>query len=238
MIAILIPVAWPEEEFRLYAKYRKSLKSKTSKSKSSAPPPPPANSVPSLRGNIESRVESLSASVATLAEFVHSRLDALMASLCHPSLTQVSSQPRLGPDVRDPHLGSTAGYHHQSQALGGPDRAPAVPPIAPPSVSRGVRAPSMEQSGSASAAPPEAAPGPTPRLQLTVRLLLVLRFLRPSLRHQVGSRLALLLRAPLLTPVHLRSRRIATPRAFSCRGTRRPLAWQTSFMRSVLSLVR
>ena len=31
---------WPEEEIKLYAKYRKSLKSKT-RSKSSAPPPPP-----------------------------------------------------------------------------------------------------------------------------------------------------------------------------------------------------
>ena len=145
---------WPEEEIRLYAKYCKSLKSKTSKSKSSAPP---AESVPSPqpspRGNIESRVESLSATVATLAEFVHSRLDALTASLCHPSLTQVSSQPRLGPDVRNPHPGSTADYHHQSQALGGPDRTPAVLPTAPPSVSEGVRAPPMEQSGSASAAP-------------------------------------------------------------------------------------
>ena len=77
-----------------------------------------------------------------------------------------------------------------------------------------------------------------PRLQLTIRLLPVLRFLRPSVRHRVGSCLALILRAPLLTPVHLRSRRIATPRAFSRRRTLRPLAWQTSFMRSVLSLVR
>ena len=63
---------WPEEEVRLYAKYRKSLKSKTSsKSKSSAPPPPPADSVrppqPSPHGDIESRVESLSATVARTA---------------------------------------------------------------------------------------------------------------------------------------------------------------------------
>ena len=156
---------WPEEEIKLYAKYRKSLKSKT-RPKSSAPPPP-ATSVPSpqpsSRGDIDSHVESLSVTVATLAEFVHSKLDALMASLCHPSLTQVSSQPRLGPDVRDPHPCSTAGYHHQSQALGGPDRTPAVPFTAPPSVSQGVRAPSMEQAGSASAAPPEAAPGISPQ---------------------------------------------------------------------------
>ena len=48
--------------------------------------------------------------------------------LCYqPSLPQVTSQVRLEPDVLDPHPGSTAGYHHQSQALGGPDRSPAVP---------------------------------------------------------------------------------------------------------------
>ena len=156
---------WPEEEIKLYAKYHKSLKSKT-RPKSSAPPPP-ATSVPSPqpspRGDIDSRVESLSVTVATLAEFVHSKLDALTASLCHPSLTQVSSQPRLGPDVRDPHPGSTVGYHHQSQALGGPDRTPAVPFTAPPPVSQGVRAPSMEQAGSMSAVPPEAAPGAAPQ---------------------------------------------------------------------------
>ena len=68
---------WPEEEVRLYAKYRKSLKSKTSsKSKSSAPLPPPADSVPSPQpsphSDIETRVESLSATVANLAELVHS----------------------------------------------------------------------------------------------------------------------------------------------------------------------
>ena len=156
---------WVEEEVRLYAKYRKSLKSKTSsKSKSSAPPP--ADSVPSPQtsphGDIESRVETLSATVANLAELVHSKLDALTASLCAPSLPQVSSQPRLGPDVRDPHPDSTAGYHHQLQALGGPNRTLVVPPTAPPSASRGVRAPSVEQSGSTSAPPPEAATGVTP----------------------------------------------------------------------------
>ena len=158
---------WPEEEVRLYAKYRKPLKSKTSlKSKSSAPPPPPADSVPSPqpspRSDIETRVESLCATVANLAELVHSKLDALTASLCSPSLTQVSSQPRLGPDVSDPQPGLTAGYHHQFQALRGPDRSPAVPPTAPPSVSQDVRAPSGEQLGSASAPPPTAAPGAAP----------------------------------------------------------------------------
>ena len=154
---------WPEEEVRLYAKYRKSLKSKTSSKSKSSAPPPSADSVPSPQpspcGDIESRVEPLSATVANLAEFVHSKLDALTSSLRTPSLTQVSSQPWLGPDVRDRHPGSTTGCHHQLQALGGPDRTPVVPPTAPPSVSQGVRAPSVEQSGSAFAPPPEAAPG-------------------------------------------------------------------------------
>ena len=157
---------WPEEEIKLYAKYRKSLKSKT-RSKSSAPPPPPATSVPSPRpsprGNIEERVESLSVTVATLAEFVHSKLDALTAALCHPSLTQVSSQARLELDVRDPHPGSTAGYHQELQALGGPDRTPAVPSATPLSISQGVRAPFMEQAGSTSAVLPKAAPGTAPQ---------------------------------------------------------------------------
>ena len=47
---------WPEEEIKLYAKYRKSLKSKT-RSKSSAPP---ATSVSSPLADLESRVDSLS----------------------------------------------------------------------------------------------------------------------------------------------------------------------------------
>ena len=65
---------WPEEEVRLYAKYRKSLKSKnSSKSKPSAPPPPPpADSVPSLqphtRADMQSQVDSLNATVSSLAE--------------------------------------------------------------------------------------------------------------------------------------------------------------------------
>ena len=54
---------WPEEEVRLYAKYCKSLKSKTSiKTKSAAPPPPPADSMrspqPAPRGEFDSKLES------------------------------------------------------------------------------------------------------------------------------------------------------------------------------------
>ena len=54
---------WPEEEVRLYAKYRKSRKSKTSiKPKSAAPPPPPADSMhspqPAPRGEFDHRLDS------------------------------------------------------------------------------------------------------------------------------------------------------------------------------------
>ena len=59
--------------------------------------------------------------------FIQSLLVALTASVYQPSLPQVISQARLEPDVLDPHPGSTAGYHHESQALGGPGRSPAVP---------------------------------------------------------------------------------------------------------------
>ena len=48
-----------------------------------------------------------------------------------PPLPQVTSQPRLEPDVRHPHPGSTTGYHQELQALGGPHRPPAVPSAAP-----------------------------------------------------------------------------------------------------------
>ena len=89
---------WPEEEVRLYVKYRKSLKSKdSSKSKPSAPPPPPADSVPSsqppTRADIQSQVDSLNVTVTSLTENLSARLDALAASLLTPPLSQLSSQP-------------------------------------------------------------------------------------------------------------------------------------------------
>ena len=148
------------------AKYHKSLKSKT-RSKSSAPPPPPATSVsspqPSPCADLESRVDSLSVTVATLAKFIHSKFNAITASVGQPSLPQVSSQAQLEPDVCDPHPGSTAGCHQDvagSGSLGGPDRSPAGPSFAPQFVHQGVRAPFIEQLGSVSAAQPSAAPGP------------------------------------------------------------------------------
>ena len=89
---------WPEEEVRLYAKYRKSLKSKTStKSKSAAPPPLPADSMhspqPAPHGEFDHRLDSLTVTVNNLAELVHSKLEAISASLCSTPLTQSSSHP-------------------------------------------------------------------------------------------------------------------------------------------------
>ena len=94
---------------------------------------------------------SLSVTVATSAEFIHSKFDALQASVCQPSLTQVASQVRLEPDVLDPHPGLTAGYHQESQALRGPDRSPAVHSAAPQYISQGVKDSYIGQSNSASA---------------------------------------------------------------------------------------
>ena len=74
---------WPEEEVKLYAKYRKSLKSKDSSSKSkSTAPPPPADSRPSLqpspRDDFQSQIDSLNVTVNSLAESLSARLDAFM----------------------------------------------------------------------------------------------------------------------------------------------------------------
>ena len=65
-----------------------------------------------------------------------------------PPLPQVACQARLESDVRGPHPGSTAGYHHQSQALGGPDRCPAVPSVARCALAMGEPITFMEPSTS------------------------------------------------------------------------------------------
>ena len=65
----------------------------------------------SLSADIESRIVSLSVTVAYLAVLIQSLLAALTAYVFHPSLPQVTSQAWLEPDVHDPHPGSSAGYH-------------------------------------------------------------------------------------------------------------------------------
>ena len=149
---------WPEEEIKLYARYHKSLRSKTSSKSKSSTPPPPADSVPSsqpsLRGDIQSQVDKLNLTVTTIAETLTTRLDALTASLLAPPETQLSSQPRLGPDVGEPQPGVTAGQHRMFQALRVPNGTPVVSPAAYTPLSQGVRAPAVEQLGFASAPQP------------------------------------------------------------------------------------
>ena len=84
----------------------------------------------SPRGDIQSQVDSLNVTVTTLAETLTARLDALTASLLAPPETQLSSQPRLWPDVGEPQPGVTAGTRRMFQALGVPNGTPAVSPAA------------------------------------------------------------------------------------------------------------
>ena len=83
---------------------------------------------PSPRGDFQSQVDSLNVTVTNLAETLTARLDALTASLLAPSETQLSSQPRLGPDVGEPQPGVTAGSRRMFQALGVPNRTSAGRP--------------------------------------------------------------------------------------------------------------
>ena len=118
-------IEWPEEEVRLYAKLRKSLKSKDRskhRSKPSASSPPPADSVPSSQpdalATMQTQVDSLNSIVNSLAESLSARLDALTASLVPPPVPQSSSQTWLGPDAVQPQPGQTAGNRRTFQALG------------------------------------------------------------------------------------------------------------------------
>ena len=117
-------IEWPDEEVRLYAKLRKSLKSKDrseSRSKPSASSPP-ADFVPSSQPdtlvNMHTQVDSLNSIVNSLAESISARLDALTASLAPPSVPQSSSQTWLGPDTVQPQPSQTAGNRRTFQALG------------------------------------------------------------------------------------------------------------------------
>ena len=145
---------WPEEEVKLYAKYRKSLKSKdsSSKTKTTVPPPPPADSrhtqQPAPRADIQSQVDSLRVTVNSLTESLSLRLDNFMNQLLSHS-AQLSSQPRLRPDAGEPQPGETAGESRTFQALGVPSRTTLVPPMFSHPFDQDVRAPASEQLGSA-----------------------------------------------------------------------------------------
>ena len=157
---------WLEEEVKLYAKYRKSLKSKDSSSKSkTTAPPPPADSRPSPQpspcDDLQSQVDSLNVTVNSLAESLSAWLEAFMASFLRQS-AQLSSQPWLGPDAGVPRPGVTAGESCTFQALGVPSGTPVVPSSVGHPFGQGSRAPASEQLGSATAPPPLSAPGAAP----------------------------------------------------------------------------
>ena len=107
-------------------------------------------------------MDSLNVTVISLAESLSARLDTLTASLISSQSTQLSSQPRLGPDVGESQLGVTAGESRTFQALGVPNGTPVVPPNVSHPFGKGYRAPASEQLGSASAPPPQSAPGAAP----------------------------------------------------------------------------
>ena len=159
---------WSEEEVIKYAKYRKSLKSResSSRSKTSLPTPPPTTSGPSPqpapppvpRADLQSQVDSLNLTFQSLSDSINSKLQDFMSQIL--GHTQLSSQPRLGPDAGEPHPGRTAGESRMFQGMGASSRTPLVPPSTSYPLPHDVRAPQPEQSGRA---PPRSPPFAAPR---------------------------------------------------------------------------
>ena len=111
--------------------------------------------------DLQTQVDSLSATVHALSDTLSSRLNDFMSQLLSHS-NQLSSQPRLGPDAGEPQPGETAGESRMFQALGAPSRTPLVPPLNSTLLQQDVRAPASEQLGSAQAPLPRSAPVATP----------------------------------------------------------------------------
>ena len=158
---------WLEEELLLYVKHRRSLTSKRSKPKNQATPPPPpaAPSVPSpqptLRSDLESRIDVLASQVSALAALFQSSLAAPQAVGDSLPASQAPSQTQLEPDTRSPHPVETAGHPQESQGLGGSGMEPAEPvtlPYGQDKLGRGVRA-----SAGLGWAPPTSAASQAPR---------------------------------------------------------------------------
>ena len=159
---------WSEEEVIKYAKYRKSLKSResSSRSKTSLPTPPPTTSGPSPqpapqpapREDLQSQVDSLNLTFQSLSDSINSKLQDFMSQIL--GHTQLSSQPRLGPDAGEPHPVRTAGESRMFQGMGASSRTPLVPPSTSYPLPHDVRAPQPEQSGRA---PPRSPPFAAPR---------------------------------------------------------------------------
>ena len=159
-------IEWPEEEVRLYAKMRMSLRSKGSskhRNKPSASPPPSADSMPSLQPSaieqMQSQVDSLNLLVNSLSGSLLARMDALTASIAPSSIPQSSSQTRQGPDAALPQPGVTTGESRMFQALGATSQTSA----ANDRLDQDVRAPRQEFIDPSAAPQHPAAPGPAPQ---------------------------------------------------------------------------
>ena len=158
-------IEWPDEEVRLYAKMRKSLKSKGSskhRPKPSASPPPPAASIPPSQPHtlvdMQAQVDTLNSMMTTLSESLFARMDALQASLA-PNVSQPSSRPSHRPDVGSPQPDVTAGESRMFQALGETSRKFEENVR----LDQGVRPPRQEYASPSAASQPRAAPGAAPQ---------------------------------------------------------------------------
>ena len=155
----------PGEEVRLYAKMRKSLKSKGSlkhRPKPSASSPPPAASMPPSQPHalvdMQTQVDALHSMMSTLSDSLFNRMDALQASLAS-SVPQPSSRPSHRPDAGSPQLGVTTGESHKFQALGETSWKFAENVR----LDQGVRPPRQEIATPSAASQHRAAPGATPQ---------------------------------------------------------------------------
>ena len=89
--------------------------------------PPPCALRSLLRTRLLFAVSSVTC-YCTYLSYFHSMTVSCPSGLClSASLPLVTSQARLESDVLDPQPGVTAGTRRMFQALGGPDRSPAVP---------------------------------------------------------------------------------------------------------------
>ena len=141
----------------------------SSRAKTSLPTPHPTTSghspqmalppapQPTPRADIQSQVDSLNVSFQSLSDNINSKLQAFMSQIL--GHTQLSSQPRLGPDAGEPHPGRTAGKSRMFQGMGATSRTPLVPPSTTYPLPHDDRAPPSEQSGRA---PPRSAPFASP----------------------------------------------------------------------------
>ena len=158
-------IEWPDEEVRLYAKMRKSLKSKGSskhRPKPSAASPPPAASMPPSQPHalvdMQTQVDALNSMMSTLSDSLFARMDALQASLAL-SVPQPSSRPSHRPDAVSPQPGVTAGESRTFQALGETSRKFAENVR----LDQGVRPPRQVFATPSAASQHRAAPGAAPQ---------------------------------------------------------------------------